>query len=150
MSESTLSERIQKLEDIEAIKKLTATYALCVNQGWAGKAVELQDGKSLFTDDIRWKNAAMNVDSQGREAVVKMLAGATAGLDLAMHSFTNPIIDVDGDTATGNWLIWVAIKANNQTNEVFQSEDLRYARTAAGLAHPGDRTAFRHDAEMTR
>ncbi|MGW2690210.1 nuclear transport factor 2 family protein [Streptomyces sp. NPDC001414] len=49
-----------------------------------------------------------------------------------MHSFTNPIIDVDGDTASGNWLLWDAAANGGRPHEVHQSEDLRYVRTPDG------------------
>ena len=74
----------------------------------------------------------MGVDVSGVVNIVKMLREKTAGGDFAMHSFTNPIIEVDGDTATGNWLLWVGIKAGSVANEVFQREDLNYVRACDG------------------
>jgi hypothetical protein len=33
---------------------------------------------------------------------------ATAKVAFSMHAFLNPMISVDGDTATGSWLLWIA------------------------------------------
>jgi SnoaL-like domain len=49
-----------------------------------------------------------------------------------MHSHTNPVIEIDGDRATGSWLIWVAVSYGGQVSEVFQAEDLTYQRGADG------------------
>ncbi|MEU6817865.1 nuclear transport factor 2 family protein [Streptomyces sp. NPDC046860] len=128
----TLEQRVQRLEDIEEIKKLTATYSDYVNKGWIGKEVAFDKLPSVFTSDAVWESAAMGVKAEGIDAIVAMLGEATAGGSFAMHSFTNPIIDVDGDSATGNWLLWVAVAGGGKPNEVHQSEDLRYVRTPDG------------------
>lgn len=128
----TIEHRIQRLEDIEAIKTLTATYALYVNKGWNGKVVDFDKLVDVLADDIRWASAAMRVNEAGQAQVIDMLKERTAGVDFAMHSFTNPIIEIAGDTATGNWLLWVAVKTGDSVNQVFQSEDLTYVRTARG------------------
>jgi hypothetical protein len=129
---TTLEDRIQRLEDIEAIKKLTATYGLYVNKGWNGEVVDFDKLPDVFTPDARWQAAAMNADVTGIENIIALLKTATAPGDLAMHSFTNPIIDIDGDTATANWLLWVAGTDGENGSEVFQSEDLSCARTPQG------------------
>ena len=50
-----------------------------------------------------------------------------------MHSYTNPIIDISGDTATGNWLFWIGSKRNGgPANQVYMSEDIAYVRTGNG------------------
>ena len=36
MTEPTLAQRVQRLEDIEAITDLTARYATAINKGWNG------------------------------------------------------------------------------------------------------------------
>jgi ketosteroid isomerase-like protein len=128
----TLESRIQHLEDIEEIKKLTATYGLYVNKGWNNEVVDFDKLPDVFTADARWQGAAMSADVTGIENIVALLQTATAPGDLAMHSFTNPIIDIDGDTASANWLLWVAGTDGSDGSEVFQSEDLTYVRTAEG------------------
>ncbi len=127
-----LLERLRRLEDIEAIKTLTATYGLYINKGWNGKSVDFDKLPQVFTVDATWKSAATGVDVTGPDQIVSMLRKSTAGVDFAMHSFSNPIVTVTGDTASGNWLLWVAIKTGTVANEVFQSEDLEYVRTSEG------------------
>lgn len=129
---ATLESRIRRLEDIEDIKKLTATYGLYVNKGWNGEVVDFDKLPQVFTTGARWTAAVMNADVTGIDSIITLLKSATAAGDLAMHSFTNPIIDIDGDTATGNWLLWVAGTDGDNGTEVFQSEDLTYTRTPVG------------------
>ncbi|MFF4897926.1 nuclear transport factor 2 family protein [Streptomyces sp. NPDC001068] len=129
---TTLEQRIQRLEDIEEIKKLTAVYSDCVNKGWLGKEVALDRLPDVFTPDATWTCAALGVEVHGIDSIITVLAEKTAGGSFAMHSFTNPIIEVHGDTAVANWLLWVATGGNTSPNEVHQSEDLRYTRTPDG------------------
>ena len=132
MSESTFEIRLKRIEDTEAIKKLTATYAIYVNKGWNGKEVDFEKLPLVFADDARWTSLAMKTDTTGCKEIIEMLKISTAGIDFAMHSFTNPIIDIDGDIASATWLLWVAIKSGEVSNEVFQSEDITYTRTNSG------------------
>ena len=74
----------------------------------------------------------MNVDLRGRDAVVDAIGQPRPGMTLALHSFTNPRIEVSGDTATGNWLLWVATRSDGRTDQVFQREDLTYVRDGSG------------------
>lgn len=130
--ERSLEERIQYLEDIESIKKLQATYGHYVDKGWNGKEVDFESLPALFTEDATWKCAAMDVDSKGVNNIIDMLKEATADGELGMHSFTNPIINIKGDQATGKYLLWVGVKGNGVTNLVYQSEDVEYLRTDEG------------------
>jgi hypothetical protein len=123
--------RLQRLENIEAIKRVTADYAAAVNWG-AGETVDREGIRAALSEDIHWKATAMQVDARGIDAVLDVIGQPQPGITLAMHSFSNPPIDVDGDTAIGNWLLWVAIRAGDKTDQVFQSEDLTYVRTASG------------------
>lgn len=73
----------------------------------------------------------MNLYGTSREQISNGLPVATQGVEFSMHSFTNPLIAVDGDHATGNWLFWVASRHHGMpANEVFMSTDIAYVRTA--------------------
>jgi hypothetical protein len=51
----------------------------------------------------------------------------------AMHSYSNPVIKVNGNLAMGNWLFWVISKFDkDKTNQVYMSQDIQYARTEEG------------------
>ena len=132
MTTTPFEARIAKLEDIAAIQDITARYGLSVNKGWLGKSVDPSAISAVFAADAVWCDAARDVTLTGAQAIGVALAASVDTLDLAMHSFTNPVITVDGDTATGQWLIWVAIKAGGAVAQVFQAEDIGYVRTAHG------------------
>jgi len=133
MSATSLADRIQRLEDLEAIRDLTARYAFHVNKGWHGKVVDVDAMPSLFTDDVRYESPDIpELSAVGLERGVQVLKESTAALDFSMHSFTNPILAVDGDQATGNWLMWIASKAGGGARQVFASVDLGYVRQPQG------------------
>jgi ketosteroid isomerase-like protein len=126
--DNSLEQRIQCLEDIEAIKKLQATYGHFVDQGWNGKV--FQDVSNVFTEDATFECAAFNLNAIGNNAISETLKQGSV-FAIAQHSFTNPIIDVTGDTATGKWLLWVGVNGG-EANIVFESEDVKYTRTSEG------------------
>ena len=129
---SQLAGRIQQLEDVAAIARITARYAHAVDKGWNGKSIDVAALADVFTLDATWTSAAQQVDVAGRDAIIAMLESSTAAVEFAMHSFTNPVITVTDATATATWLLWVGVRAGERTNHVYQSEDLTYARTTAG------------------
>lgn len=128
----SLHERLTRLEDIEAIKKLTAIYALYVDKGRQGGDVDLQRLHTVFTEDATWTCEAMGVAANGRQEIINTLRDATAKIELALHSFTNPIIDITDQFATANFLLWVAVEAGDSVSEVFQTEELIYVKTTDG------------------
>ncbi|PEJ57074.1 hypothetical protein CN692_14345 [Bacillus sp. AFS002410] len=138
----SLEERIQRLEDIEAIKKLQAIYGHYVDKGWNGKEVNFAELPTLFTEDATWESEAMKVNVKGINNIIDMLKKATAHGELGMHSFTNPIIDINGDSATGKYLLWVGVKGGGVTNLVYQSEDVVYLRTTSGWKIKGIKLYF--------
>jgi SnoaL-like domain len=127
--DKSLEQRIQRLEDIEAIKKLQATYGDYVNQGWNDKT--FKDISELLTENATLENKDFKLSAKGNHNVSEALKQASV-YPVALHSFTNPIIDIDGDTATGNWLLWVAIQKGDDKMLNFQSEDVEYVRTDNG------------------
>lgn len=130
---SSVAERLQRLEDLEALKDLTARYAFHINKGWNGKQVEAEAMTTIFAPDAKWECAAMNMYGTSREQIINGLPAATQGVEFSMHSFTNPLLTVDGDQATGNWLFWIASRHQGvPANEVFMSTDITYVRTEAG------------------
>lgn len=95
----TLEQRIQQLEDIEAIRRLKAAYCDACDNDHDGDAVA-----ALFTEDGTWQY-------EGREANVGKAAIAAnmyrvreqGGMRCSAHIVSNPDIEVEGDQATGNW-----------------------------------------------
>jgi ketosteroid isomerase-like protein len=132
MSKISLEERIQRLEDIEAIKDLTARYASAVNKGWNGREIDVEAMPSIYAEDARWDSDFMGVHAQGLEVIMAGLPESTAMVEFSMHSFLNPTITIDGDGATGNWLMWIASKVDDDPRAVYLSADLTYTRTVEG------------------
>ncbi len=97
-----LQRRLQVLEDVEAIKKLKARYcAFCDDQYDA-------DGiASLYTEDAVWDGGDFG-KHEGREAIRKFFQGASKIFPFAIHQVMNPIIEVEGDKAKGQWYLFQA------------------------------------------
>lgn len=133
MSTLNLTKRIQRLEDLEAIRHLTARYSFHVNKGWNGKVVDLDAMPTIFAEDVKWNSWDSPVVLQGIEQGLKLLKDETDQIDFSMHSLTNPVIELTGDQATGNWLMWTASRRKNvPPNQVFMSMDIKYVRKPQG------------------
>lgn len=94
-----LEQRIQVLEDIEAIKKLKARYcAACDDDHNPDKLGE------LFAEDAVWEASSVG-RAEGRAAIQALLGGiGTSGtIRNSAHNAINPDIEVSGDRATGHW-----------------------------------------------
>jgi len=97
MKVEEIEHRIKVLEDIEAIKKLRATYCYLVD---AEKWDELY---THFTGKARLDFGPFG-SFEGREGLKNFFGGVVAGsLSFAMHMVHDPIIEVKGDRATGTW-----------------------------------------------
>lgn len=133
MEKLTLGERLQILEDKEAIKDLTYRYALSINQGWNGLTINPEEFKKIFTTDAVWESKLMKIRECGVDNIIESLKTETNAISFAMHSYSNPLLQIKGDTADGNWLSWVVSKlSSDQTNQVFMSQDIKYLNTNEG------------------
>lgn len=85
-------------EDVYAIQKLKYRY---------GTALDTKDFVAmtdLMVDDVTVAYGGGAVTLQGRENVREWMAKAMGSRSmLSNHFFSHPIIDVEGDTATGAW-----------------------------------------------
>lgn len=98
---SDLEARVRRLEDIEEIKQLKATYCRFCDDGYDPDGIS-----SLFTEDGVWDGGSTFGRAEGREGIHKHFRGAAARISIARHQVMNPIIEVDGDEATGHWLLF--------------------------------------------
>lgn len=91
---SDVERELRRLKDIEAIVRLRSLYCYYA---------DLRDGdkwSSLFTEDGVFETDVFGIH-RGRETI-----RALQHLPFAVHYVANPIIDIDGDRATGKWLLF--------------------------------------------
>jgi ketosteroid isomerase-like protein len=100
MAGDDLAARVRWLEDIEQLKQLKHRYAAhCDDDYDADKLAP------LFTADAVWDGGPMG-RYEGREAIREFFEGASSVVPFAIHHVTNPILEVDGDRASGRWYLW--------------------------------------------
>lgn len=100
MTDLSLETRIQRLEDIEAIRNLKARYCLACDDNY-----NPEDLAPLFAEDAVWDGGILGL-AEGRTAINEFFTAASAKVPFALHYVTNPIIEANGNEATGNWLLW--------------------------------------------
>ena len=112
---TTLKERIGRLENVEAIRRLKARYAYLADAKYTEDhrrkpeaeldAVAWQQALR-FTEDAMWDGGPTFGRAEGRRAIYDLLRAGP--WTFAMHYFMNPLITVDGDRASGRWMLWEA------------------------------------------
>jgi ketosteroid isomerase-like protein len=89
----TLEERIQAIEDREAIRELIAKYC----RGVDGRDEELF--MSIWRDDAQYRIGGQFGDHTGLAEIKRILHGLWAAFTEMHHWATNVVIELDGDTA---------------------------------------------------
>ena len=128
MSDDTdeLRARLQQLEDVEAIRRLKAAYCAACDDDHDGDAVA-----ALFTPDGVWQQSGDRPRVGHEEIAAKMFGIRNAGfMARSAHMVTNPVIDVDGDTATGHWrfLMMFTYADGTRFERIIGHYDERYQR----------------------
>lgn len=98
---SDLEARVRRLEDIEAIKQVKAAYCAACDDNYDPDRLA-----ALFTEDAVWNGGRTFGVAEGRAAIRRHFEGASKRVTIARHQVMNPIIEVDGDWATGHWLLF--------------------------------------------
>jgi hypothetical protein len=93
-----LEARIRKLEDIEEIKTLQATYAYSID------TLQMEKVPDLFANDFIAEYVPLGTHTT-KESLLEFLKGAGEGAALMRHQMMTPLIEVDGDKATGTWYL---------------------------------------------
>jgi hypothetical protein len=100
----SLEEKIQELLDIAEITRLKARYCFGCDgvpssDVTHNRQVDYELVASLFTEDAELDGVGR---CRGREAIGEYYRGIQR-LPLAIHCVATPLIEVNGDTATGKW-----------------------------------------------
>jgi hypothetical protein len=104
MSMDELLARVRVLEDIEAIRKLKATYCYLCDAG-LGDPRNRDELVSHFTDDATVDFGLGEGSTYTGKDGLQTFFGTVvpAAVSFCMHMVHNPIIEVHGNHATGRW-----------------------------------------------
>jgi len=127
-----IEQRLRRLEDIEEIKKLKARYCEACDGGWDGRAThDTEKIVGLFAEDGIWDGGVYG-NREGR-AQIREYYYHNPVVPFAFHQLTNPIIEVDGDRATGNWHLLISMTQADQAAALIAGVfDDEYVRTPQG------------------
>ena len=123
-----IAAQVQWLVDIEQIKQLKARYALACDNDYEPDTLA-----ELFTEDAVWDGGFMG-RAEGREGIRAFFANASNLVGFAVHGVSNPLIEIDGDRATGRWYLDQPMAMKDAEAAFWfcaQYED-EYVRTAEG------------------
>lgn len=103
-NENAIPQRLQTLEDQEAIRTLKHRYAeavdRCVDAPSAENAAVIAD---MFTDDADVDFSPI-AKVKGRSQILNLYQNVIPSILLwSQHYMTNPIIEVNGSSAAGRW-----------------------------------------------
>jgi hypothetical protein len=94
-----LEQQLRRLTDIEDIRRLKAAYCAVADDDHNGQALT-----ELFVPDGTW-SASISGAFHGHDAMRAHFDAIRASGRIAhsSHMVMNPVIDLDGDAATGTW-----------------------------------------------
>jgi SnoaL-like domain len=92
-----IERRLTRLEDIEAIKQLKARYCEICDDDHNPERIT-----SVFAEDGVWESEEFGV-GRGHAEIRKLFQGFQKMIEFSQHNVMNPIIEVHGDRATGEW-----------------------------------------------
>ena len=115
MDNDDLRRRVQRLEDLEAIRRLKARYARYCDAGYDPEGIA-----GLFVEDGVWDGGDLFGRAEGTEEIKAHFRGASSRIPWALHFPLVPDIDIsdDGTTATGTWYLWQPCTVNRSTGPV--------------------------------
>ena len=107
----TLEERVQRLEDIEDIRRLKIRYAQFCDTQYDPDGIA-----SCFTDDAVWDGGSEFGVHQGKQAIHAFFAGASKQITFALHYMIGHAIDIapSGNEASGTWYLFVPATMNGR------------------------------------
>lgn len=102
MTSPDLTSRIQRLEDLEAIKQLKALYCeICDDDHNPDRIV------TIFTEDAIWEGRGIG-KATGHAEIRGLFENFQKMMSFSQHMTMNPRIEVNGDEAKGTWYFFGA------------------------------------------
>ena len=101
---------LQRLIDIEDVKQLKARYAAACDDDYNPDKLA-----PLFAENAIWDGSILGY-AEGREGIKEFFAASSQLVPFAVHQVSNPLIEIEGDRARGQWYLWQPM--------VFQGESL--------------------------
>ncbi len=98
MAEPALEAQVARLTAIEDIKQLKATYAEHCDDAYNPDGIA-----GLFVEDGVWDGGPGFGRYEGRAKIHAFFSQISDVIVLAAHLSMNPLIEVEGDRATGRW-----------------------------------------------
>jgi hypothetical protein len=100
--------RLDELESKAAIEQLMVAYMAAADRQ-ADKGIYVA---ALFTEDGRWDSVGPHGNPDwtavGRDALIRKFDRNVDRMPFAAHFLTNGTVQLDGDTATGQWMYFQA------------------------------------------
>ena len=129
----TLEQRLLLIEDREEIARLQARYVNLNDGGWSGPTHRFPEAVAeLFVADGIWEGPETSGRACGRAAIVALFREFSV-IPFIVHYITNPLIEIDGDTATGEWhAIVTSTMPGGQALWTLGKYSNNYLRTPAG------------------
>jgi len=101
---SDLEARITRIEDVESIKQLKARYCEICDDDHNPDQIT-----TIFTEDGIWEGDGIG-RAQGHQEIRQLFQRFQKAISFSQHMVQNPIIDIDGSTATGRWYFFGLFK----------------------------------------
>ena len=99
LDQQQITEKLLWLADIEEIKQLKARYAAACDDNYDADAIAV-----MFTEDAVWDGGMMGY-AKTREGIRRFFENAPNVVEFAVHGIGNPLIEINGDRATGQWYL---------------------------------------------
>jgi hypothetical protein len=105
--------RLQRLEAVEDLRRLKQTYAAAADAKYnpdrtrkapADLAAAAHKQAECFTIDAIWHGGPFGGDINGRAALFDFFCRSP--WLFTVHAYLSPVLDIDGNRATGLWQLW--------------------------------------------
>lgn len=109
---ASLAERVGRLEDIEAIRAMVATYALGADRNNDPAILG-----PLFAEDAEWACAGFGHYRGRREIADELARIGRESIRWSLHYMVSPLVDVaaDGRSARCHWYLWELARVGDGT-----------------------------------